>query len=293
MAQREPIVWVVWVGVYDDFAAGEPCSDAESSDIVRTSYARCYAARMAHPPLIGVTMSTTPDGAQADTPPRAWLNNAYFRAVQQAGGIPILLPPHLERDALDALWSRLDGILLTGGGDVDPARFREERHPTAADISDARDRLEIDVTERAMHEGRPLLAICRGIQVLNVALGGSLHQDIAGDTGSTIAHAQTAPRDQPTHPVKVRGEGTRLGATLGAPEVEVNSMHHQAIKRLGRGLREVAWAPDGIIEGVEIPDAGALVLGVQWHPEELASHDPAARNLFRTLVAAAETHGRR
>ena len=289
MAQRDPIVWVVWVGVYDDFAADEPCADAESSDIVRTSYAKCYAARMAHPPLIGVTMSTTPDGVQTKTPPRAWLNNAYLRAVQEAGGIPVLLPPHLDGSALDVLWARLDGILLTGGGDVEPARFGEERHPATAEISKARDRLEIEVTERAMHARRPLLAICRGIQVLNVTLGGSLYQDIAADTASTIAHAQTAPRDQPTHPVKVMGEGTRLGATLGAPEVEVNSMHHQAINRLGRGLRDVAWAPDGIIEGVESTGANTLVLGVQWHPEELVAHDPTARNLFRALVTSAES----
>ena len=244
---------------------------------------------MAGPSLIGVTMSTTADGARGNTPPRAWLNNAYLRAVQQAGGIPVLLPPHLDRDALDALWSRLDGLLLTGGGDIDPARFGEGRHQTVAEVSDARDRLEIEVTERAVHGRRPLLAICRGIQVLNVALGGSLYQDIASDIGSTIAHSQTEPRDRPTHPVKVMGEGTRLGATLGALEVDVNSFHHQAIKRLGRGLREVAWAPDGIIEGIEIPEAGALVLGVQWHPEELVAHDPAARNLFRTLVTSAES----
>ncbi|HMH52669.1 MAG TPA: gamma-glutamyl-gamma-aminobutyrate hydrolase family protein [Candidatus Acidoferrum sp.] len=247
---------------------------------------------MARPPLIGVTMSTTPDGGQTNTPPRAWVNHAYFRAVLDAGGIPILLPPHLDGRALEQLWARLDGILLTGGGDVDPAHFGEDQHPTVADVSEARDRLEIAVTERAMHDRRPLLAICRGIQVLNVALGGSLHQDIASDTGSTIAHSQTAPRDQPTHLVKVMGEGTRLGATLGAPEIAVNSMHHQALKRLGSGLRDVAWAPDGIIEGVEIADGTALVLGVQWHPEELVAHDPAARNLFRTLVAAAEMHRR-
>ena len=234
-------------------------------------------------------MSTTPDGAQTNTPPRAWLNNAYFRAVQEAGGIPILIPPHLDSRALDALWSRLDGVLLTGGGDVDPARFGEERHPTVDLVSDARDRLEIEITERAIHAGRPLLAICRGIQVLNVALGGSLYQDIASDLGSTIAHNQTAPRDQPTHLVKVMGEGTRLGATLGAPELDVNSMHHQAIKRLSRGLRDVAWAPDGVIEGVESTDGGALVLGVQWHPEELTAHDPAARNLFAALIRSAES----
>lgn len=245
-------------------------------------------------PLIGVTMSMTPDGPldTSTTPPRAWLNNTYLRAVQEAGGIPILLPPHLDGRALDALWSRLDGILLTGGGDVDPARFGEARHPTVDGVSQARDRLEIEVTERALHAGRPLLAICRGIQVLNVALGGSLYQDIASDTGSTIAHDQTAPRDRPTHPVKVMVEGTRLGATLAAPEVEVNSMHHQAIKRLGRGLRDVAWAPDGIIEGVEALAAGPLVLGVQWHPEELTAHDPAAVSLFRALVAAAESNPR-
>jgi putative glutamine amidotransferase len=155
-------------------------------------------------------------------------------------------------------------------------------------VSEARDRHEIALVERAIHERRPLLAICRGIQVLNVALGGSLHQDIASETGSAILHSQNEPRDRPTHAVKVMGEGTRLGATLGAPEVEVNSLHHQAIRRVGRGLREVAWAPDGIIEGVESAGSGPLVLGVQWHPEELVAHDPAARNLFLTLVASAE-----
>jgi putative glutamine amidotransferase len=243
-------------------------------------------------PLIGVTMSTTPDGDQGDTPPRSWLNNAYLCAVQQAGGVPVLLPSHLDDRSLDMLWSRLDGLLLTGGGDVDPARFTEDvRHPTVYGISEARDRLEIAVAERALHDERPMLAICRGIQVLNVALGGSLHQDIAADTGSTIAHSQTEPRHRATHRVKVMGEGTRLGETLGTFEVEVNSMHHQAIKRLGRGLREVAWAPDGIIEGIELaPDARGFVLGVQWHPEELVAHDQAARNLFRTLVTSAESN---
>jgi putative glutamine amidotransferase len=241
-------------------------------------------------PLIGVTMSTTTtDGPPAKTPPRSWLNHTYLRAVQQAGGIPVLVPAQLEDAALDALWSRLDGILLTGGGDVAPGRFGEERHATVAEVSDDRDRLEIEVVERAVHAGRPLLAICRGIQVLNVALGGSLHQDIASDTGSAIPHSQTEPRDHPTHAVKVMGEGTRLGTTLGALEIAVNSMHHQAVKRLGRGLRDVAWAPDGIIEGVEMPETDALVLGVQWHPEELVTRDAAARNLFRTLVAAAQS----
>jgi putative glutamine amidotransferase len=248
---------------------------------------------MTRSPLIGVTMSATADGAPDKTPPRAWLNNAYLLAVQQGGGIPVLLPPHLEGRALDALWSRLDGVLLTGGGDIAPARFTEDPpHPTVDGVSTARDRLEIEVTERALHDGRPLLAICRGIQVLNVALGGSLVQDIASEHPKALVHAQTAPRTQATHPVKVMVEHTRLGATLGGPEVQVNSFHHQAIKRLGRGLRDVAWAPDDVIEGVELPDARAFVLGVQWHPEELVGHDAAARSLFRALVSAAESHPR-
>jgi putative glutamine amidotransferase len=241
---------------------------------------------MPHPPLIGVTTSTTADGAPGPTPPRAHLNDAYVRAIQQAGGVPVLLPPSLDDQALGALWPRLDGLLLTGGGDVDPGRFGEPRHPTVTEVSGARDRLEIELTERALAARRPLLAICRGIQVLNVALGGSLHQDIASEIGTAIAHSQTEPRDRPTHPVKVMGEGTRLGAILGAPEVEVNSMHHQSVKRLGRGLRDVAWAPDGVIEGVEL-SAHPLVLGVQWHPEELVVRDPAAASLFRALVTAA------
>jgi putative glutamine amidotransferase len=248
---------------------------------------------MARPPLIGVTMSATADGATGTTPPRGWINNAYLHAIQQSGGVPVLLPSHLDGRALDALWSHLDGVLLTGGGDIEPTRFdAEPRHPTVYDVSEARDRLEIEVTERAVHDGRPLLAICRGIQVLNVALGGSLHQDIASETGSTIVHSQSEPRALATHPVKVMGEGTRLGVTLGALEVDVNSLHHQAIKRVGRGLREVAWAPDGVIEGVELPEARALVLGVPWHPEELVGHDPTARSLFRALVSAAESQSR-
>lgn len=236
--------------------------------------------------LIGVTTSVTVDRY----PERAYVNAAYLRAVQEAGGVPVLLPPHLDGPAREALWPRLGGLLLTGGGDVDPARFGEARHATAAEVSEARDGLEIELTERALTERLPLLAICRGVQVLNVALGGSLHQDIPSDP---ILHSQKEPRHQPTHPVKVLGEGARLGLVCGALDLEVNSFHHQAIKRLGRGLRDVARAPDGIVEGVEMPDAGGFILGVQWHPEDLVGHDPAARNLFSALVAAAEARATR
>ena len=234
-------------------------------------------------PLIGITTSVTVD----KVPERAYVNGTYIRAVQAAGGIPLLLTPHFTPEVQAALWQRLDGLVLTGGGDIEPVRFGEARHPAVDDVSPARDELEIGLTQRAVADEVPLFAICRGVQVLNVALGGTLVQDLPSEWPDALAHSQKAPRHEPSHAVKVMGEGTRLGRVLGALEIEVNSMHHQAIKRLGEGLREVAWAPDGVIEGVEMAGEKRFVLGVQWHPEELVGHDQAARNLFAAIVDAA------
>jgi len=242
---------------------------------------------MSGPALVGITTSVTADDYLGGDPHRAHLNRAYVLAVQQAGGIPVLLPPYLNGSTLDALWDRLAGLVLTGGGDVNPQRFSEPRHDAVDGVSEARDVLELELAARAVRQGLPLLAICRGIQVLNVALGGSLHQHLpASYPDSRIAHAQQAPREYATHDVKVTVEDTKLGAVLGAPELRVNSLHHQSIKRLGRGLRDVAWAPDGVIEAVDMPEAPGLVMGVQWHPEDLVGRDPAARNLFTALVTA-------
>jgi putative glutamine amidotransferase len=240
-------------------------------------------------PLIGLTTSVT----VGSSPERAYLNATYIRAVQQAGGVPVALPPQLDVTSLETLWTRLDAVVLTGGGDLDPARFGEAAHATVYDVSADRDGLEITVSRRAVEDEVPVLAICRGIQVLNVALGGTLVQDIPSQVPGALDHSQKEPRDQPTHPVKVMGEGTRLGAVVGAPELQVNSMHHQAIRTLGDGLREVAWAPDGVIEGVELPGDDRFVVGVQWHPEELVGHDPAARNLFTAVVDAARRRAAR
>ncbi len=241
-------------------------------------------------PLIAVstsiTVGTPVPPSSAPSPERAYVNSTYLRAVQEAGGVPVLLPPQLDEPAVDALMAAADGLLLTGGGDVDPARFGEAPHPTCYDVAPRRDTVETRAVERALDRGIPVLAICRGIQVLNVALGGSLYQDIASEPGSPIAHGQKAPRDQPTHRVAVK-PGSRLAETLGADEVEVNSMHHQSVRALGRGLVEVAWAPDGIVEGLEMPDSSRFVLGVQWHPEELIAHSEPARRLFSALVGAA------
>jgi putative glutamine amidotransferase len=233
-------------------------------------------------PLIGVSTSITV-GAN---PERAYVNSAYLHAVQQAGGVPVPLPPQLSAASLQRLGGGLHGLLLTGGGDVDPALFGETPHHTLYDVAPARDTLETAALTFALRRGLPVLAVCRGIQVLNVALGGSLYQDVGTDPGTQVPHSQKEPRDQPTHKVKV-APGSRLAETLVTDELEVNSMHHQAIKRLGHGLVAVAWAPDQVVEGAELDDPARFVLGVQWHPEELVGHSEPARRLFAALVAAA------
>lgn len=237
---------------------------------------------MSASPLIGVSMSITVD----KHPERAYVNSTYLHAVQQAGGVPVALPPQLSEASLARLVRGLDGLLLTGGGDIDPALFGEEPHPTCYDVAPSRDAVEINALRLALDRRLPVLAVCRGAQVLNVALGGSLYQDVGTDPGTSLRHSQEAPRHEPTHKVSVE-PGTLLARTMDADEVEVNSMHHQAIKALGAGLRAVAWAPDQIVEGIELTDASRFVLGVQWHPEELVSHSEPARRLFTALVSRA------
>lgn len=236
---------------------------------------------MARVPLIGVSTSITVDRV----PERAYVNSAYLRAIEQAGGVPVPLPPQLSPQGLTVIARELHGLLLTGGGDVDPARFGEAPHPTLFDVAPARDALEISALQMALGRGLPVLAICRGIQILNVALGGTLHQDVGTDPGTELRHSQDSPRDQPSHKVTIR-PASRLARVLGTDELEVNSMHHQAVKGLGRGLVPVAWAPDQIVEGVELDDPARFVLGVQWHPEELVPHSDAARRLFSALIDA-------
>lgn len=236
-------------------------------------------------PYIGITMSVA-DGPAGD---RIALNAAYVEAVQWAGGTPVLLPPHLDRDRLDDLIPNLDGILLSGGGDVEPGLYGERPHPRCAGVSARRDRFEIDVVRRAIDRRMPIFAICRGMQVLNVALGGTLYQHVPEAFGDTIAHNQVEAgfrRDEVTHPVEVRA-GTLLGNLVGSGAVGVNSIHHQAVRALGMHLVPVARAGDGLIEAVEAPPLGDFVLGVQWHPEELAGSNSAARALFEGFIAAA------
>ena len=235
-------------------------------------------------PLIGVSTSIT----VGTSPERAYVNSTYLNAIQQAGGVPVPLPPQLSSRSWKRLAAGLDGLLLTGGGDIDPALFGETPHPKLYDVAPLRDTFEANAARWALEHRLPLLCICRGIQVLNVALGGSLYQDVGTEPGTPLTHSQKEPRDQPTHKVKV-APGSQLAEVMGAEEVDVNTMHHQALKALGRGLVATAWAPDQLVEGVEMPEHASFVLGVQWHPEELIGHSDAARRLFAALV----THARR
>lgn len=238
-------------------------------------------------PIIGVTTSCERTAKGVD---RACLNAAYIRAVERAGGIPLLLTPYHSPAALAALSTRLDGLLLTGGGDVDPAEFGEVQHPMTDLIYAERDDLELrHVTRQAIDAGLPLLAICRGLQVVNVALNGTLHQHVPDTFGEDIAHSQPGARSDRTHEVMIE-PGSRLASLAGTDRLGVNSFHHQAIKDLGDGLTPVAWAPDKVVEAVERPGARGFLLAVQWHPEELVDVDPAALRLFEALVEAARRH---
>jgi putative glutamine amidotransferase len=235
-------------------------------------------------PIIAVTTSSERTDKGVD---RVFLNAAYIRAVERAGGVPLLLTPYHSSDAVNQFATYIDGLLLTGGGDIDPALFGETRHAKSDLISAERDELELrQVTRQAIDTGLPLLAICRGIQVVNVALNGTLHQHVPDVFGDEIAHSQGGARSDRTHGVVIE-PGTLLSTLVGTERLRVNSFHHQAIKDLGDGLRPVAWADDKVIEAVELPGARGFVLAVQWHPEELVENDPAALRLFQALVDAA------
>lgn len=241
-------------------------------------------------PRIGLTASIVPTAFGTR---RTFLNEPYLVAIQEAGGLPLVITPAHGGPALRALYELLDGLLLTGGEDIAPERYGEtEVHATVAVVPD-RDALEFTLLEWALADGLPLLAICRGLQLLNVALGGSLYQDLPSQRPGHLGHDQMKaeppwPRTEPHHPVIVQ-PGSALADCLGAERVEVNSMHHQGIRALAPALRAVAHAPDGLVEAVEArdPGRGGFLLGVQWHPEELArSTDAPSRRLFERFVAA-------
>ena len=246
-------------------------------------------------PVIGLSSYAEPARWAAWHAPAALLPLNYAEQVAAAGGVPVLLPPV---PGIAAAAGRLDGLVLTGGGDIDPAAYGMAPHPRTGPVSAQRDQAELELLAAALAAGLPVLGICRGLQLLNIALGGTLHQHLAdlrppaerpsaegpaGDAGHT-----PQPGTFGSHPVRVAAGSMLAGIMPGDGPLAVPTAHHQAIDRLGAGLTATAWAADGIIEAAELAggEHHPFVLAVQWHPE--AGDDP---RLFQALVAAARAPG--
>ncbi len=232
-------------------------------------------------PVIGMTALRSPDQESF----HHILTGPYLRAVVGAGGYPIVLPAMPERvsEALDLVF----GLLLIGGGDIEARHIGRQNHPRARFFNPLRDEFEFAIIKEARQRRMPMLGICRGHQLINLALGGGLYQDIADEQGSDLEHYREDLANDPVHSVSLAPESC-LASILGTTQLSVNSVHHQAVKETAPELKAVAWAPDGVIEAVEScsPQTG-FILGVQWHPERLVEKMPEHRKIFERFVRAA------
>jgi putative glutamine amidotransferase len=238
-------------------------------------------------PVIGITASI--DHRSPAFGETYSLTRKYAEGVLQAGGVPVIVPHNFDEESLRIVLDRLDGIVLSGGGDIDPALFGEEAHPATCEIEPDRDRVELALARWLVERDVPFLAICRGIQVLNVALGGSLVQDIPSQVPGALPHSfdrKTTPRDYLAHPVKI-DPTSQLARVMQLETPQTNSWHHQSIKEVADGLLVTAVALDGVIEAVEVPGR-RYAIGVQWHPEWMFEKRVEQRRLFEGLVRASE-----
>ena len=237
-------------------------------------------------PLIGVTMGR--EKSQRFFGLNLFImNQTYVRSLEVLGALPVMVPLHMSEATLRGIFERLDGVFLPGGEDIDPTNYGEERHPLLGATDKERDRTELLLTRWAIETGMPVLGVCRGVQMINVACGGSLFQDLHSADPDLDKHDYFPPsfeRYRISHQVNVEPD-SRLAQAMGHKH-EVNSMHHQGIDRVGYGLRVVARAEDGLPEALEAP-ALPFAVGVQWHPEELSKTDQMSTNLFYNFVHAA------
>ncbi len=233
-------------------------------------------------------MSYRKVAAQATPIPLFALMPSYAEAVAAAGGAPLMIPLGLDEVTLDVILDRVDGLLLTGGGDMTPVTYQSDRDDLVDDTDPDRDRVEIYLARRAMEIGKPTLAICRGHQVLNVALGGTLYEDVQQMLPGAMKHDYFGqfPRDHRPHEVMIVPDGRLAELMPGTERIEVNSLHHQGIRDLAPALDVTAVATDGLIEGVAAREH-PFAIGVQWHPENLIHDDPRMLALFRALVSEA------
>lgn len=242
--------------------------------------------------MIGIPTQTLQSlgGVSAEIPTSWVMSQRYVTTLTDAGAIPWLIPL-VDGETLRGVYERLDGVFLPGGADIDPASYGSAPHPLCDKTDRERDRVELALARWAMADGKPLLGVCRGMQLINLAAGGSLYQDLAEQKSGAIKHdyfpfgGQTFRRDHLAHEVDVV-PGTRLAQIFGAGALRVNSMHHQGVKELGRDLIATATARDGLVEAIEARN-GAYVVAVQWHPEALTDAQEASRRLFADFVANA------
>lgn len=218
-------------------------------------------------PLIGLTTRSM-QHPELDIPflssPRS-----YIDALIRAGAIPVMIPISLPKASIQTILARLDGVLFSGGGDIDPKIYNGETHSKIYGIDPERDEIEIELVSQVASKRKPFLAICRGLQVVNVALGGTLYTHLSDQFDKPIQHAcyPDHPWDHIAHPIKIT-QGSLLGRIMSKQEIEVNSLHHQGVKKIGKGLDVVATAPDGLVEGLELR-GHVFGLAVQWHPETM------------------------
>ena len=233
-------------------------------------------------PFIGIT---TRNGKDSDGHPLSALQHSYIKAITQAGGIPVLIPSLLEEEDFLDLYSRLAGILFSGGGDVSLDYFRGDDHPRIGGVDLKRDSVEIGLMKAAVNDGKPVLGICRGAQVMNITLGGTLYTHIPDQLQGALDHDYPGDlRRVLVHSVNVNEE-SRAAEIFGETLLNVNSLHHQGLKDIAPLLRAVGHSPDGLVEVVELPDHPYAV-AVQWHPEWLTDQVPMQR-LFKSFVDAA------
>jgi putative glutamine amidotransferase len=243
-------------------------------------------------PVIGITCSRSIGGRWSDYSLGHFTEFAfdvYSRAVLGCGGAPLLIPISQNKSSLAAVLDVLDGLILSGGPDINPRFYKDPPREGLKDVDDAQDETELAVAQLALAADLPVLGICRGLQVLNVAMGGTLYQDIPRQLPAAINHAPRTDRSVVSHKIQIES-GVRLHAIIKRRTLWVNSNHHQAVKEPAPGLVVGAVASDGVVEALEDPRR-SFVLGVQWHPEGLWHKDGAAKCLFKALIAAAGRQG--
>jgi putative glutamine amidotransferase len=239
--------------------------------------------------VIGITCSLTVTNIEGTMHflERNQIARDYARVIEYVGGTPLLLPHVENSDCIDHYLRLLDGLLLSGGGDIDPLLFGREPHQKIGNVDRVRDEMELHLTQKALHQNLPIFATCRGMQVLSVAAGGTIYQDIASDMPQpTLCHLQKGPGWYASHTIDIL-HGSRLQQIVGSTSTRVNSFHHQAVRDVGDGFVATAHSKDGVIEAIENP-THSFALGVECHPELMWERHPDALNLFTAFVKACQ-----